>query len=194
MLPPVKLLEVLKNNSFHRNFESYGYLRVKNITAVDNQLCEDYLQQTFLNSGRYNDRGQSTIYLADSRETLNRQIVRNNFRSNQSLNEEIRFYVIRHNHFRHIKFSFNFSKVIDLRDNLIQNQLDINLEELILAEPRNLLEENPFPTQILGDIARKIGYDGLIVPVDRNSETDHYIVIFKSVIEKVEDDYYRICP
>lgn len=80
-----------------------------------------------------------------------------------------------------------------MRNKTIQNQLDTNLDELIPTIPRNLLTKKLISTQILGQIAKELDYDGLIVPIERNFDTDYYIVIFNFVIEKVVDNYYKIC-
>ena len=167
MLSRENLLEVLKNESLHQQFSGSGYLRIPN-RCRNQKLIEDYLQQTFCRSSRYNPEGQPTIYLANSQDTLCREIKKNASSS---------IFIINHNHFRYKEFSISLSKVLNLNYESIQNQLSTNLDELIPSK-RNFLKKELSSTQILGKIAKEVSYEGLIVPVDRNSQRNYYIVIF----------------
>lgn len=184
MLPSENLFTVLQNLS-SSIYKGYGYVRIRSAIAHDQEKIEKELQRRILKNRRFNYAQQPTIYLANSVETLNKQVNKNCSTADEQINQTILPHTNKNNCYQYPKFEFNLSKVLDLREQLIQDQLGINITELT-ANNKNFLKKNQvYPTQILGDVVRENSFQGLITPIDNNLDANSYfyIVIFNPIIE-----------
>ncbi len=187
MLPSEKLFPVLQNIS-SSSYKGYGYVRIRSEYAVEKEKVEKELKRRILKVRRYNYAQQPTIYLANSRETLEKQVNKNCLTADEKINQKISPHTNNHNCYQYLQFNFDLTKVLDLRDKLIQDQLGTNLAELAPNEPKNLLRKNViYPTQNLGNVARKMGYQGLIVPIDQELDPNlyFYVVIFQPNLQSI---------
>ena len=106
MLPLEQLFSVLQNISFS-SLNSCGYLRIRSEIAGDKERVEKKLRQRLLKIRKYNYEQQSTLYLANSRETLEKRVSRGCLTNDQSTNNQILPNTNYHNCYRYIKFDFN---------------------------------------------------------------------------------------